>query len=539
MARAIRHPIAIDFEGHFQIASSGRRVAERHWDKFPDHMHRTADAALTLLARHNAKATFFVGDWAARRYGLLLAKIVEQGHEVACHFDLTRKRDKDALSRCAGRDLKNHLEAVTGRVVQGCKLSNSRGMPGDAAVVAAAGFRYVSIAKPIWGSQRDPVGTDTDARLPRIATPSLRLGGQDVACASGTSLRLLPAPLLGRFAATWQNATAPKMFTFKLWELDPDVQRLAILTRLQRLLCYRNLSLLPQRLECLLKSAEFVPLRDHFGLADEPIVRPAEVVMKSPEPIESEPGGAPVAIVVPCFNEEAGLAYLGNALFALDAGLGRRHALTFVLVDDGSTDGTWSEMHRLFGQDDRFKLLQHEHNKGIGRAIFTGIMAADCETVAVMDSDCSYDPSRIEEMLPLLGPDVAIVTASPYHSDGGVEGVPQWRLALSRMASRLYRMVLKNKLATYTSCFRVCRKSAIERLVLRHEGYIGVVEMLARLDLAGWRIVEHPVVLEARLLGSSKLRILRVTAGHLRFLSEISAAQIVNYYRANSSRVTW
>ena len=250
----------------------------------------------------------------------------------------------------------------------------------------------------------------------------------------------------------------------------------------------------------------------------------------------------PLTVIVPCFNEEEGLPYLATALEGLSAGLGRSASITFVLVDDGSTDGTWLEMERLFGAKSQFQLVRHNRNRGISAATLTGIRAAQTEAVAVIDSDCSYDPARIEDMLPLLGPDVALVTASPYHSLGGVEGVPRWRLVLSRGASRLYRLVLNNKLATYTSCFRIYRRSALEGLDFRHEGFIGVAEMLARLDLEGWRITEHPVVLETRLFGQSKLKVFRVAAGHLRLLITIAAARLGAGRRgiivtANRSRV--
>jgi hypothetical protein len=62
--------------------------------------------------------------------------------------------------------------------------------------------------------------------------------------------------------------------------------------------------------------------------------------------------------------------------------------------------------------------------------------------------------------------------------------------------------------------------------------------MLARLDLQGWRIVEHPVVLEARLLGQSKIRIIWVIADHLRFMGEISVARLLTRTRRDLARVT-
>jgi hypothetical protein len=121
-------------------------------------------------------------------------------------------------------------------------------------------------------------------------------------------------------------------------------------------------------------------------------------------------------------------------------------------------------------------------------------------------------------MIPLLREGVDLVTASPYHELGGVRNVPAWRLALSRLASALYRLVLHHKLQTYTSCFRVYRRSAILLLPLREPGYLGITELLGLLDLRGRTIVEHPAVLEARLLGHSKMKVLRNILGHLRLL---------------------
>jgi hypothetical protein len=109
-----------------------------------------------------------------------------------------------------------------------------------------------------------------------------------------------------------------------------------------------------------------------------------------------------------------------------------------------------------------------------------------------MDCDCTYDPHELAKMIPLLADGVDMVTASPYHEQGAVRNVPEWRLALSKTLSRCYRVVLHQRLATYTSCFRVYRRSALTGLTLRHEGFLGVAEMLGRLDLRGSRIVEYP-----------------------------------------------
>ena len=168
------------------------------------------------------------------------------------------------------------------------------------------------------------------------------------------------------------------------------------------------------------------------------------------------------------------------------------------------------------------RIIQHETNQGVAAGIMTGLREAKTEIVCSMDCDCTYDPHEIENMLPLLTEDVDLVTASPYHKAGGVRNVPGWRLFLSKGASFLYRRVLRSKLDTYTSCFRIYRRASVIDLNIQEKGFLGVAEMLGRLDLNGGKIVEHPSVLEVRLFGISKMKTARTILGHLKLLSRLS-----------------
>jgi hypothetical protein len=135
-------------------------------------------------------------------------------------------------------------------------------------------------------------------------------------------------------------------------------------------------------------------------------------------------------------------------------------------------------------------------------------------------------------MLPLLTENVDLVTASPYHKNGGVRNVPEWRLFLSKGASFLYSRVLRSKLSTYTSCFRIYRRSSVVNLPIEQKGFLGVAEMLGRLDLSGGKIVEHPSVLEVRLFGFSKMKTLRTIFGHLTLLSNLLKIRFHNRKKA-------
>ena len=135
----------------------------------------------------------------------------------------------------------------------------------------------------------------------------------------------------------------------------------------------------------------------------------------------------------------------------------------------------------------------------------------------------------------MLADDVALVTASPYHPLGSVKNVQGWRLLLSRSASSLYRLVLHQKLHTYTSCFRVYRRSAVVDLELRDPGYLGLVELLGTLDLQGGRVVEFPTLLEARLLGRSKMKVAWNVLRHFGQLARFAAQRLRAPSRPRSS----
>jgi glycosyltransferase involved in cell wall biosynthesis len=239
-------------------------------------------------------------------------------------------------------------------------------------------------------------------------------------------------------------------------------------------------------------------------------------------PVAAKPS---ITIVVPCFNEEPALMNLGSELRRMRDSLGRMYDVHVILVDDGSTDKTWQLMHELFAKEQNYSLLRQPRNFGVAAAILSGIRSAKTEIVCSIDSDCTYDPQELNRLIPMLTADVDLVTGSPYHPLGKVRDVPRWRLALSKTASSLYRRVLKHKLYTYTSCFRVYRRSAIIGLDLKRDGFLGITELIGKLEQQGSKIVECPTTLAVRAQGVSKMRTARVLVGHLYLLGQLLATR--------------
>lgn len=230
-----------------------------------------------------------------------------------------------------------------------------------------------------------------------------------------------------------------------------------------------------------------------------------------------------LAVAVPCFNEADSIPQLAEQLAELERALSAEFTISELLfVDDGSSDETARLLAATFGDDPRARILRHETNRGLGAAIRTALAAATAEIFCTIDADGTYHAAQLAGLLSQMAPGVDFVTASPYHPAGAVQNVPQWRLALSRGASRLYRLVMPTPLHTYTSCFRAYRRAAVAGLPLREDGFLSVVELLWQLDRRGAVIVEAPATLSVRKFGQSKMRVVRVALKHLSLLAQIA-----------------
>ncbi|MAE96969.1 MAG: hypothetical protein CL910_20155 [Deltaproteobacteria bacterium] len=540
MAPERTHLLTVAVEDDFQATALGPVVTRRDWTRLESRVLANTVAALDLIEAHGAGATFFILGWVVEQVPEVVEEIVRRGHEVASKGFLHRtpqsmgpeelgddaRRAKEAIEQAAGVPVHGH------RVARG-----SLGLEELWAlrVLAECGFVYDSSFYPRLRSIRSQAWR----RFPHIHECGdlsirefpLSTWGPDALLfpmAGGNYFRQAPAWVSRAALADWERRyRSPFNMYFHVWELDPATPRIARAGRLRRLRQYRNLRGMAERIEAILERHRFQGIGDLLGLEQ----REGRPTLAAPAPPSAptvvREERTPVTVVVPCYNEEGVLAYTNKALEEAAARLEANYRLAYVFVDDASTDGTWKRLQELFGARRDCHLIQQPRNGGVASAIMTGIRAAETELVASVDCDCTYDPGQLVPMLALLeGDPAAMVTASPYHPKGRVVGVPGWRLLLSRGLSSIYRRLLPDCPATVTSCFRVYRRSRVEDLEIENGGFLGVAEILAVLALRGERILEHPAVLESRLLGESKMKLLRTIAGHLGLLARLLTRRI-------------
>ncbi len=239
-----------------------------------------------------------------------------------------------------------------------------------------------------------------------------------------------------------------------------------------------------------------------------------------------------LSLVVPCFNEEENIEKLKIEFFPVVEKLigsfvdgGQIDSIEVVFVDDGSRDGTYDALKGAFGSFSHksisVKFEKHEINRGLGAAIRTGFGVVTGDVIVTTDSDGTYHFSTIPSILEHLNGEVALVTASPYHPQGEVVGVPGYRIFLSRGASLLYRILLNWKIHTYTALYRAYRREVIDKISFAADDFLGGTELMVKAMLKGYQVAEFPAALHPRMYGVSKARLLKTIGSHLNFQARL------------------
>ncbi|MGE0784277.1 MAG: glycosyltransferase family 2 protein [Sandaracinaceae bacterium] len=163
-------------------------------------------------------------------------------------------------------------------------------------------------------------------------------------------------------------------------------------------------------------------------------VREDEAV--SPRPPEDVASAEGVSIVIPCYNEENGVApTLDELVRVIDEELSRLCPIEVLIVDDGSTDQTAARIEPFLGE--RVRLIRHPQNRGYGASIKSGVREARYDWILITDADGTYPNEHIPELLAhrtthdmVVGARTGKVSAVPL-----IRRPPKW--VLRKLASAL------------------------------------------------------------------------------------------------------
>lgn len=223
--------------------------------------------------------------------------------------------------------------------------------------------------------------------------------------------------------------------------------------------------------------------------------------------VPPDPPGGRAVVVIPTYNEAAGILAVVERVLALPV------RVDVLVVDDGSPDGTAALVaEAMAAHPGRVHLLERAGKLGLGTAYVAGFRWANeagyayfCE----MDADLSHSPDDLPRLIePVADGEADVSIGSRYVGGVRVINWPLERLVLSYGAGVYARAITRMPVQDVTAGFVCYHRRVLEALNLdrvRSNGYSFQVEMKYRAWRKGFRLVEVPIVFTERAEGQSKM----------------------------------
>ncbi len=219
-----------------------------------------------------------------------------------------------------------------------------------------------------------------------------------------------------------------------------------------------------------------------------------------------------LTIIVPLFNEAESLPELVRWIDRTLDGRGWEYEI--IMVDDGSTDGSWNVVRELAEADGRIHGIRFRRNYGKSAALYHGFKAAGGNVVVTMDADLQDSPEEIPEMY-------RMVTEDGWDVVSGWKQHRQDNKLTKNLPSKLYnataRWITGIHLHDMNCGLKAYRNEVVKNIEVYGEmhRYIPYLAKNAGFE----RITEKPVHHQKRKYGKSKFGLERFVNGFLDLLS--------------------
>jgi len=213
-----------------------------------------------------------------------------------------------------------------------------------------------------------------------------------------------------------------------------------------------------------------------------------------PPPATAKPG---LSVFFPAYNDSGTIASL--VITALQTARGLTADFEVIIVNDGSADATAQIADELARTYPEVRVVHHPHNRGYGGALQSGFKAATREFVFYTDGDAQYDPSEMTRLWHALDDTVDLVNgykisrSDPFH-----------RIVIGRIYHHTVKLLFGLQVRDVDCDFRLLRRSIFQQVLLEKNSGVICVEMMKKIQDAGFRIAEVPVHHYHRAYGKSQ-----------------------------------
>ena len=214
-----------------------------------------------------------------------------------------------------------------------------------------------------------------------------------------------------------------------------------------------------------------------------------------------------ISVVVPLYNEEESLREL--VAWIDRVATASKLSYEVIMIDDGSSDGSWAEVEQLKGQYPAVKGIRFARNYGKSAALYCGFAEAEGEVVITMDADLQDSPDEIPELYRMI-------------MEEGFDLVSGWKKkrydpANKRLPSKFFnwtaRVVSGIKLHDFNCGLKAYRRRVVKSIEVYGEmhRYIPILAKHAGFKRIGEKVVQH----QERKYGVSKFGMERMVKGYL------------------------
>ena len=206
-----------------------------------------------------------------------------------------------------------------------------------------------------------------------------------------------------------------------------------------------------------------------------------------------------ISVVLPAYNEALNIAgELGDIFDFLKDNF---NDFEIIVVDDGSKDQTYSICSSVKNElGKNIRILKHEHNKGYGAALRTGLFSAKKDLVFYTDADNQFDISELLEFIKVIDNYDLVIGYRVGRQDA----------AIRKFTSAAYRLLIGIifglKVRDIDCSFKLFKRECLENLSIERDNFFVDTELLLKAKLNNCQLKEIGVKHFPRKFGRSTIR---------------------------------
>jgi glycosyltransferase involved in cell wall biosynthesis len=202
-----------------------------------------------------------------------------------------------------------------------------------------------------------------------------------------------------------------------------------------------------------------------------------------PQPATRKRG---LSVFFPAYNDSGTIASL--VISALQTARSLTTDFEVIIVNDASADATAQIADELARTYPEVKVVHHERNRGYGGALRSGFAAATRELIFYTDGDAQYDPVEMAILWHALNDNVDLVNGYKISRSD-----PLHRIVIGRIYHHSVKFLFGLRVRDVDCDFRLMRRAIFERVMLQKDSGVICLEMMKKIQDAGFRIAEVPV----------------------------------------------